>query len=287
MLLFAIAVFRAGPIVGNILSALIQIGASVTDINQLSAFFKLLAQKNLTQGPIFRIGEYREEEEDNFNYSVSTSENSIILQFNNVSFKYKTSVEYTIKNLNFNVKKGEFLGIKGSSGSGKTTIINLICGLLQPTRGRITFPEPRSFNSYRTSGDVAIVEQNVVLFPSSLIFNITLKDRPSGSDIIRVKEILNKVGLGHLGSDVNLGELLGDAGRQVSGGQRQRIGLARALFSEAKIVVLDEFTSALDDDSENRCIEILENLRGQVTAIIVSHRNRPLLICNNMIELRS
>lgn len=283
-LMLAIAVFRAAPVIGNIVGAFVQVGTSVADIDRLALFFQDISPKKATDIPLAG-GRLVFDDVPALSSPVALAEQTTALEFNGVWFKYRTSSNPIIKNLSFSIQKGDFVGIKGASGSGKSTVVHLICGLLKPTAGVITFPKSRSSNESFTAVNVAIVEQNVVLFPRSLLFNITLKDAPSFEDSVRVKTILNNVGLASFATDDNLHVKLGDGGRQVSGGQRQRIGLARALFSEADLVVLDEFTSSLDSNSEQTCVEALENLKGRITAVIVSHGDAPLRVCSNVIEL--
>jgi ABC-type bacteriocin/lantibiotic exporter with double-glycine peptidase domain len=177
--------------------------------------------------------------------------------------------------LSFNVPFGKTLAIVGKTGSGKSTLTDLLLGELIPTTGSITFgnlsPEQLVL---RNSGIIGLVPQEIPLFNASILENIVI----SGEDDIYIRENVSKmiirVELGELVRSLPMGidTVIGESGVTLSGGQVQRIGIARALYTSPKILILDEATSALDAGTEDLIIRMLNSLEFTVSKIIVAHR---------------
>jgi ATP-binding cassette subfamily C protein len=193
---------------------------------------------------------------------------------NNLSFGFNNSEDF-IKNINLNIPPGSTVAIVGPSGSGKTTLINLILGLLEPSNGEILISgrAPLSAVSEWT-GAIAYVPQEVKLITGTFRENIELGTHfPKSGDEILVNS-LEKSKLVDLVSQLPQGleTIIGQSGYQLSGGQKQRLGLARAFYTNPKLIILDEATSALDSATENDITNALESLRGDVTLIVIAHR---------------
>lgn len=198
-------------------------------------------------------------------------ENSIKLE--NISFTY-TGQEDVIKNINMEILKNQFIALVGPSGKGKTTILDLIIGLYLPTKGRILYDGlPIEYYSRQDwCKSIGVVTQDVFLFNESIAKNIAYGD--NNPDFKRIEEV-SKIAFIHdfiKGLKDDYDTLIGDRGIMLSGGQRQRVVLARALYHNPKLLILDEATSNLDSESE-RCIQLaLEQMHGALTIIAVAHR---------------
>lgn len=197
-----------------------------------------------------------------------------------LSFCY--SDKRVLENINLSVDLGEAVGIIGTSGGGKSTLLKLICGLIEVQCGIITINGEASPQLRRKS--VAVVMQNAMLFPADIRDNITCGHEMSTSEIYRACEaaqLTDWINTLPQGIDTYVGE----RGGRISGGQAQRICIARAIAKGADVILLDEPTSALDQDTGNAVITALSNLTKNKTVIHVSHRPEALAACDKIYRL--
>lgn len=194
--------------------------------------------------------------------------------FQGVHFHYRDSNQHVLRDLNLEVRSGECVAFIGESGSGKSTILNMLIGFYKPTKGQIVIDgipmEDMDMQSYRNS--LAVVLQNNILFSGSVRDNITY-----GLPLIseeKLQEVIEITNLRDVIANLpdGLDTLLGEHGGKLSGGQRQRIAIARALIRDPKIIILDEPTSALDNISERHVQKAMERLMHGRTTFIVAHR---------------
>ena len=193
----------------------------------------------------------------------------------NVSFKYNESNGNSISNLNLNIPAGSFVALVGASGAGKSTLADLILGINLANTGKIRIsgvsPEEAI---YRWPGAIAYVPQNVGLFEGSILDNLRLGFPNSRELEDRAVAALQQSHLkdNRSGLALDLNQQIGEHGSRLSGGQRQRLGIARALFTNPKLIVMDEATSALDGVTESLITDSIQSLRGKVTLVIIAHR---------------
>jgi ABC-type multidrug transport system fused ATPase/permease subunit len=193
----------------------------------------------------------------------------------NLSFQYSNSQKYVLRDINLHLEAGKILAIVGASGAGKSTLVDLLLGVLNPTRGEVLISgiSPLAAIS-KYAGEIAYVPQDVSITNGSIRENITIGYE---EDQFTDEEILFALKAAQLEDFVNLSEVgldsqVGDRGTSLSGGQRQRLGIARALVSQPKLLILDEATSSLDAESEARISDAILKLKGHVSVVIVAHR---------------
>jgi ABC-type multidrug transport system fused ATPase/permease subunit len=194
------------------------------------------------------------------------NEGAIAIKLENVSFRYDTKSAYVIRNFNFTFAKGMQYAIVGPSGSGKTTLIDMCLGLLDPSEGKI------SFYADEKELHLGYVPQDTHLISTDLFGNVALEWNPLEVDEAKALDALRMAQLDDLVFHNSRADSVSSNLRNLSGGQRQRLGIARALYRDAKILVLDESTSALDATTEYGVMETVNQMRGKVTTILVAHR---------------
>lgn len=208
-----------------------------------------------------------------FNYKINLS---------NIYFKYENTNNFILKDFNLLIEANECIGITGKSGSGKSTFLDILTGLLKPTRGNIFVDDKKQFldnPSWRNI--IAYVPQNNYLLKQDIITNIALAvnkadiDNDLISEIINITELSNTLNM--RGTDIEGG---------LSGGQIQRIAIARALYRKPKILIMDEPTSALDSETEHNIMTSINKISGKLTLIIVSHRMSALKYCSKIYEFK-
>lgn len=209
-----------------------------------------------------------------------------LIEFKNIDFFYKTNKEI-LSNLNFAVKKGEIIGLIGESGSGKTTITDLLLRLFKPISGEILI-DKKNINSIRLSGwrkNISYVPQDIFLLNDTIENNVKFyNDSISEKDIIEAAKIANIYDFVQELPEKFKTEV-GERGVKLSGGQRQRIVLARALARKPEILILDEATSAIDAESETLIQNSINDLRGKMTIFIVAHRLSTILNSDRLLVL--
>ena len=217
------------------------------------------------------------------------------IELKNIYFKYNIKArKYTINNLNLLIKKGDRIGIIGESGSGKTTILDLINGLLKPTKGKIFIDNydlhdklnKQFIFGYREL--ISYVPQNIFLNDSTIAENIAFGLDKKYIDFSLVRKVSKIVELDDfiMSRPKKYNLLIGEKGVKLSGGQLQRIGLARALYKNSEIIFLDEATSALDNKTEKKIIESIKCLDKNITIIMIAHRLSSLKSCNKIFEIK-
>lgn len=192
-----------------------------------------------------------------------------------ISLTYPGSTGAALRDLTLSVPHGTSLAIVGTTGAGKSTLADVILGVLEPTTGvvRVGGLSPREA-VHRWPGGVAYVPQSVGLVDGSIALNVALGLRDDLIDEARVWRALERARLADFVKDhpTELHTLIGEHGTRLSGGQRQRLGLARALYSDPRLLVLDEATSALDSQTEQAVTDALSDLAGDVTVVTIAHR---------------
>lgn len=209
------------------------------------------------------------------------------ITFENVSFSY--GKKEILKTQNIRIKKGEFFLLYGASGVGKTTILNLLMGLIIPSKGKIlidginiqeNIPGLRKIISY--------VPQNIYLLDKSIKENVAFGEKDQDVNIDRLKQSIKFAKIEDLVINNNINEYyLGEKGSKISGGQIQRIGVARALYRSPKIIILDESTNGLDYKTEKLFLEDLIKIKKDMTIIFVSHREHIKNYADNVLELKN
>jgi ATP-binding cassette subfamily B protein len=212
------------------------------------------------------------------------------IQFDSVKFRYTSETPWVLDNLSFNIPKGTRVGFVGKTGSGKSTCLDLLMGLLKPSSGRIavdgTVLDQRNLRSWQRN--IAHVPQAIYLADTSLAENIAFGVPPENIDMKRVREAARQAHIADFieSSPQGYQALVGERGIRLSGGQRQRIGIARALYKQATVLVFDEATSALDHETEQAVMEAIEDLSADLTILIIAHRLATVKNCKQIIKLQ-
>ena len=213
---------------------------------------------------------------------------AIVLE--NIGFSYDINSKPILNNLNIRLNKGMKIGLVGETGSGKSTFLDILMGLLTPTSGKIKIDNnPISENNLtKLHSLIAHVPQNIYLADASISENIAFGIDQNKIDIPLVErvadEALVKKFLDDQGSNLDSG--VGERGIKLSGGQRQRIGIARALYKRSGLIIFDEATSSLDEQTETEIMDTIYNLDNELTIVLVAHRISTLKRCDEIYEMK-
>jgi len=272
---FAAAAFRLMPSVTRILAAVQSLRYSLPILDVLHDVF---TSKDLANSKTSNI-EYIND---------AFKEFSDLVALKNVTYKYSNSTKPSLIDVSIEIKIGECIGIIGASGSGKSTLVDVLLGLLTPDKGTVIV-DGKNINLDRQQWQTQIgyVPQSIFLTDDSLRANIAFG---ISKDEIDEKLIDNAIELAQLRDLVNsmpegLETFVGERGVRLSGGQRQRIGIARALYLNPKVLVFDEATSSLDNDTENQIMKTVHSLHKDKTIIIIAHRLSTVKDCNRLYKL--
>jgi ABC-type multidrug transport system fused ATPase/permease subunit len=193
----------------------------------------------------------------------------------NLKFTYSDAINDTIQDISLEISEGKFIAFVGPSGGGKSTLVDLVLGLLAPSSGSISISGLTPVDAIKKwPGSIGYVPQDVFIENSTVKENICLGFNPELVQDDLVWQALDLADLSEFvkGLEGQLSYRISDAGKNLSGGQRQRLGIARALLTKPKIVIFDEATSALDAETENRVSESILKLTGECTVIFIAHR---------------
>lgn len=221
---------------------------------------------------------------------ISLKKNIII---KDLSFQYKGEKRNVLNKVNIEINKGERVAIIGKSGFGKSTLLEIIMGLLEPTNGEILIDglninnKNNSLLNYQWRKSISYIPQEIYLTDSSFAENIAFGVPLEEIDLKMVKSAAKKAKISDFISSTKrkYKTFIGERGVRLSGGQRQRIGIARALYKNNSILAFDEATSSLDHKTENDVMESIEGLSKELTIIFVTHRLNTISFCNKVINL--
>ena len=197
------------------------------------------------------------------------------IEVNNVSFAYQDSTENILNNISIRLNQGKMLAVVGASGTGKSTFVDLVLGVISPSSGAINVSGfSPSFAVKNWPGSIAYVPQNISIINGSIRENIMIGYENDEINESKIDSVLVGAQLDEFVSNLpdKLDTIITENGLNLSGGQRQKIGIARALLSEPGLLILDEATSSLDSKSESEIMKVINNLRKKVTLIVVAHR---------------
>ena len=238
---------------------------------------EILAEKNL--------------EKKDLDMVKSKNSNFKQLKFDNVYFSYEKN-NNVLHNINFTINRGEKFGIYGMSGAGKSTILDLIVGLIKPQKGEVlvnheSLKDDKHIKNWRKL--IGYAPQSSCFIDDTLEKNISFFDNDDLLNKEKINKAIKYANLDYFIDNSKNGKkvLLGDRGLKVSGGERQRISIARALYSDPELLILDETTSALDLDTENKILNELEKNFQEKTIIIISHKPKTLRICDQIMILEN
>jgi len=215
---------------------------------------------------------------------------SALIEFRNVTFSYPNTKTTTIENLSFSIPESSSLGFIGETGSGKTTIVDLILGIIFPDRGEILVHgmPMTSENIEGWQKAIGYVPQDIYLTDNTILENIAFgltRDKIDMARVCKAAGLANIAGFIERDLINQYDTIVGERGVRLSGGQRQRIGIARALYYDPQLLVFDEATSALDNETEKSVMEAIDNLSHDKSIIIVAHRITTLEKCDLIIKI--
>ena len=270
--IFAVASVRLAPIGYQIIRHLGTFDYSMSAIDKIIQDYKFLdANKNLDNDSL-----------ENFDFEFNE------LEFKTVSFSYNNSS--LLSEIEMSIKKNDLIAIIGESGSGKTTLINLLLGLLEPNNGEILINQKKQNKMIlQFQKKVAYLPQEIFLINDSIEKNITLSEDQSLIDYQKLTHSAKQAKIyDFIDKLPNKFETnIGEKGINISGGQRQRLAIARAFYFNRDILIFDEPTSSLDNETEKEIIEYLKQLRGNKTIIIISHSTELLTFCDKILHIKN
>ena len=198
------------------------------------------------------------------------------VKFSNVSFKYKNNEVNCLEKVNFLINKGEFVAFVGPSGAGKSTLTLLLTNLLKPSSGKITLNDQINLedNQDQYFKTIGYISQKTILLDTNVKENIAFGVPLNEINRDRINEVIKLSQLESFIRDLPNGTdtTIGDDGIRISGGQRQRLAIARALYHNPKVLIMDEATSSLDKETENNLLKVIKSLKGKITLIFITHK---------------
>ena len=294
MVLIAIVAFYFTSSDGSIESVIPILGALALGAQRMLPMLQLAYQGWSTmlggRASLVDTLEFLDQKIPEVNNEVSIDFNKNII-LKDISFRYKNDQTNVLDKINLEIPKGSCVGFIGPTGSGKSTMLDILMGLLVPTSGKLIIDGkevlPENLKSWQKN--ISHVPQDIFLSDSTIKENVAF-GIPFHE--INMDKVAKAVSMAQLDDVINnlpekYNTLVGERGVRLSGGQKQRIGIARALYSESKLMTLDEATSALDGDTEKNVLESIERLDNNLTILMIAHRVTTLKSCNQIIELRS
>lgn len=212
------------------------------------------------------------------------------ISLQDIDFTYPAASQKALDAINLDIRIGSVVGIIGQSGSGKTTLVNILTGLLKPSSGKILVDDRDITGSiHELQKFIGYVPQNIFLIDDTLKRNIAFGIADEAIDGARLASVIEAAQLNQVVDQLPEGvdSIVGERGIKLSGGQRQRIGIARALYNQPELLILDEGTSALDTETENYIMESVAHLKGKLTIILVAHRYSTLHFCDIVYKMQS
>ena len=251
---------------------------------------RLISQVNLLKSAIPSIERAHQEytnlvtEENYVDAPMFSFEKSIEIQ--TMSFQYLNTIKPALKNVSFQIKRGESIGIVGETGSGKSTLVDLILGLLRPSEGSILVDGKFPVNSYQWHKRIGYVPQSIYLTDDAIESNIAF-----GEEVIDQRRLQASIEAAQLEKFIEkapegLQTIVGERGIRVSGGERQRIAIARALYHQPDVLIFDEATSALDNTTEKKLMETIRSVSHNRTVIMIAHRLTTLKDCDRIVVMK-
>jgi ABC-type multidrug transport system fused ATPase/permease subunit len=211
------------------------------------------------------------------------------IRLKNIDFAYPSAQQKALDSISLDIAAGSVIGIIGQSGSGKTTLVNVMTGLLQPGSGQILIDGTDITHSIaELQKFIGYVPQSIFLLDDSLKRNIAFGVPDEAINNDKLKKVIEAAQLEELVTNLPDGvdSMVGERGIKLSGGQRQRIGIARALYNDPSVLILDEGTSALDIETENYIMQSVALLKGKLTIILIAHRYTTLHFCDMVYKIQ-
>ena len=271
---FAIAAFRLMP-----------------SINRITNYMSVLM---FTKGSVEKVyHDLQEVEQLEKNKPAETADVSLELkkeiQIRNLSFRYPDASENVLENISFTIPKNRSIAFIGPSGAGKTTLADIILGVLEPTEGKICVDGIDIQNCMSAwHKNIGYIPQSIYLMDASIRENVTFGIPEEQIDETCLRRALEEAQMKEFVDSLpeGLDTVIGESGVRLSGGQRQRIGIARALYNDPDVLVLDEATSALDNETEKAVMDAIDRLAGNKTLIIIAHRLTTITNCDVIYEVK-
>lgn len=279
---FAFGAFRILPSLGKISSEINTIIFYLPSLNGVYEHFKEMENEEDNLDKIYSLSDCSETDDKD----LKMKEN---LQVQNVYWTYGNDNNYVLKDVSLTVKKGESIAFIGQSGAGKTTLADIILGLLKPQKGNVTLDGRDILTIGKEWKNImGYVPQSVYLTADSIRKNIAFGVPEDEIDDERIWKVLEQAQLKDFVEqlDQKLETQVGERGVRFSGGQRQRVAIARALYENPDILILDEATAALDNETEAAVMESIEALQGSVTLVIIAHRLSTIRKCDKIYEIK-
>jgi ABC-type multidrug transport system fused ATPase/permease subunit len=268
--LFGAAAFRLLPTLSQVINSFMSISINRPIVNNLYADLSLKIPERTTDQKSRKL------------------ENRIEIE--GLSFSYARTTRDALNDVSISVRRGEAVGLIGSSGSGKSTLVDILLGLLEPTEGRVLIDGHDIHENLRGWQDqIGYVPQSIFLTDDTLRRNVAFGLPKDKIDDDAVRSAIRSAQLEELVASLPDGmeTVVGERGVRLSGGQRQRIGIARALYNNPDVLVLDEATSSLDTETEHGVMQAVQALQGDKTVIIVAHRLSTVEYCDRLYRLEN
>ena len=266
--LFAVTSFKVLPSINKLVSSKQTLKVSRSTIETIHHDLDLpISANSLIQNASFQFG-------------------NIVLE--HLNFKYEQSENLVLSNINVKISSGEAVGLVGQSGSGKSTLIDIMLGLLEPQNGSVLINGQTIENIKQSwQKQIGYIPQTIFLMDDSLRRNIAIGIADNEINEVAIVEALKSAQLEEFVASLpeGLDTVVGERGVRLSGGQRQRIGIARALYHQPSVLVLDEATSSLDTETEHGVMQAVQALQGDKTVIIVAHRLSTVEYCDRLYRL--